>query len=130
MAGGSFAGQEASWRYRAIRMDGTRELQGVEIEFSVDWYDGPVMGVAVYDGAAYWFEPVENWDPGATARVLKLFPLTVGELAAERELNLLYEKKAAGTPVEDWPQVLRERDFGLPTQYGVREPIGCFVHKL
>ena len=111
-------------------MDDSPELQGVEIEFAVDWYDGPLTGIAGYDGDAYWFEAETGWDPGADIRLLRLFPLTSEELDEERRLHRLYESEANGKPVEEWPRVLRERDFSLPTKYGVREPVGWFAHGL
>jgi hypothetical protein len=51
-------------------MGASRELQEVEIEFFHDWYDGPLSGVAVFAGQAYWFEAESDWDPDAKVRPL------------------------------------------------------------
>jgi hypothetical protein len=111
-------------------MDAAPELQGVEIEFLVDWYDGPLSGVATYEGQAYWFEAEHDWDPDAELRPLFLYPASAEELAAERELHDFFANEAKGKPVEEWPDVLRERDFDLPTKYGRRQVVGWFAHRL
>jgi len=38
------------------------ELEGVEVVFWVDWYDGPVSGLASYAGREYWFEAEPAFD--------------------------------------------------------------------
>jgi hypothetical protein len=110
-------------------MDASRELREVEIEFFDDWYDGPLSGVAVFAGQAYWFEAESDWDPDAKVRPLFLYPLTADELATERDLNRLFEVEAKGKPVEEWPQVLRERASHLPTKYSARESVGWFADR-
>jgi hypothetical protein len=102
-------------------------LQGVVIEFWVDWYDGPVSGIATYEGREYWFEAASGFDPDLRKRQLFLYPITPQELARERELNLLYEEKARGRPVDEWPPILLERDFELPTNYASRDSVGWFI---
>jgi len=63
-------------------------------------------------------------------RPLFLFPAADDELARERELDRLYQEQAKGKPVDEWPSVLRERDFELPSAYAaagvarmVRNPV-------
>jgi hypothetical protein len=58
---------------------------GVVIEFFDGWYDGPLPGVASYDGQARWFEVAEDFDLDATKRALFLYPSSADELATERE---------------------------------------------
>jgi hypothetical protein len=103
------------------------ELADVEIEFWVDWYDGPLAGVAAHGGAAFWFEAEPGSEPEGYERKLFLYALTDEELTRERELNRLFEEQAKGKPVEEWPPVLREREFELPTRYADRERRGWFV---
>jgi hypothetical protein len=111
-------------------VDAVPDVQGVEIEFVVDWYDGPLSGVAIYSNQAYWFEAQPDWEPNAKVRPLFLYPLTADELATERALHQLFEHEAKGKPVEEWPDALRGRDFDLPTKYGRRESVGRFAHQL
>jgi hypothetical protein len=103
------------------------ELNDVEIQFLVDWYDGPLSGVASHGGATFWFEA----EPGAEAkgfeRKLFLYALAEDELTREQELNRLFEERAKGKPVEEWPPVLRERELELPTAYAATERRGWFV---
>jgi hypothetical protein len=106
-------------------MAATGELQGVEIVFWADWYDGPVSGVARYRGREHWFEAEPEFY-AQKRRMLHVYPLTDDELAREKELDRIYEEQAKGKPVEEWPSVLRERDFELPSAYAERESLGWF----
>ena len=105
------------------------KLDGVEIEFFDGWYDGPLSGVASYDGQAWWFEAAEDFDPDSTKRPLFLYPLSADELATERDLQRLFDEQARGKPVEQWPPILRERDHDLPTKYAARESVGWFLSR-
>lgn len=102
------------------------ELQGVEIEFSVGWYDGPVTGVATRMGRSYWFEAEATFDP-SKVRLLFLYPLAEDELQAERDLHELFARQAEGRPVAEWPAVLQKRDTEPPTKYSEREAVGWFL---
>jgi hypothetical protein len=109
-----------------LGVSATDEVRGVEIEFRVDWYDGPVSGVATHRGQARWFEAEPGFDPDVRTRQLFLYPLSAEELARERELNRLYEEHARGKPAEEWPAILLERDWELPTEYAARASVGWF----
>ncbi len=65
---------------------GLPELNGVRVIWFSDWYDGPVTGLAEYDGHEYWFVMVvneggETWD--FEPRVYILHRLTPDQLAQE-----------------------------------------------
>jgi hypothetical protein len=102
------------------------QLKGVKIEFFVDWYDGPLSGVAAHAGETYWFEADRNWNPERDPPLF-LYPITAEELATERDLQRLFENKAQGKPVEEWPPVLREGARDLSTKYRIRGSIGWFA---
>jgi hypothetical protein len=108
-------------------MNTDEALEGVEIEFWVDWYDGPVSGIATHEGQVYWFEAEPGFEPVSVGRKLFLYPLTAEELVKERELDRVYQEQAKGRPVEEWPAVLREREWELPTEYAKRGHVGWFL---
>jgi hypothetical protein len=110
-----------------VQMHTDKALEGVEIEFWVDWYDGPVSGVAAHEGHVYWFEAEPGFEPVFLGRKLFLYPLTAEELAKERELDRIYREQAKDRLVEAWPAVLRERDWELPTKYAKRANVGWFL---
>ncbi len=117
--------RETLRRYRVhVGVEG--ELEGVEIVFWADWYDGPVSGVARHAGRELWFEAEPTFYAHGP-RPLFLYPLTDDELAQERELDRLYEEHAKGKPVEEWPSILRGRDLELPSAYAARESLGWFI---
>lgn len=37
------------------------ELEGVDVVWWRDWYDGPLDGLACYEGREYWFTAVGDW---------------------------------------------------------------------
>jgi hypothetical protein len=102
------------------------ELADVEIEFWVDWYDGPMSGVARHAGQVYWFEAQPGSESKPRKRPLFLYPLSPDETARERSEHELWEREAKGRRVEEWPAALRERDYGSPSEYAMREPVGWF----
>ena len=69
-AGMSPEGSRVSPELRCVQMNTDRELEEVEIEFWVDWYDGPVSGVATHEGQAYWFEAEPGFEPVFIGRKL------------------------------------------------------------
>lgn len=62
------------------------ELEDVRLLWHTDYWDGPLAGLAHYNGRAYWFE-VEafDWDEPPAERRYLLYSLTDGELAEERD---------------------------------------------
>jgi hypothetical protein len=102
----------------------------VVIEFFLEWYDGPLTGVAMRGDTALWFEA----DPGVEGEVpfwerkLYLYELSTKDVAEERRLNRLFEERAKGKPVGEWPAELAERDFTRPTRHARKHPVGWFIH--
>jgi hypothetical protein len=41
-------------------LEGLPELVGVRVVFELDWYDGPLDGVAEYNGRQWWFTAVSD----------------------------------------------------------------------
>lgn len=37
------------------------ELKGVQVVWFRDWYDGPLDGVAHFEGRDYWFNATDDW---------------------------------------------------------------------
>jgi hypothetical protein len=62
---------------------GLGELVGVEIVWELDFYDGPVDGLARFDGREWWFLAVAERSGGAvpsSPRVFVLHELTVEQV--------------------------------------------------
>jgi hypothetical protein len=113
-------------------VDGVRRVDGVEILWWEDWYDGPLSGVAVHAGQQLWFQAEGDGDdsigPDIASRRLVLYPLTAEELAAERRFNLLCEKHRgeAPRPGTEWREVWTTHTAKRP-EYAARAALGWFV---
>jgi hypothetical protein len=59
----------------------------VQILWHIDYWDGPLSGIASYMGKNYWFEVI---DPDAEPRAAILRSLTDAELAAEQQRHTLF----------------------------------------
>jgi hypothetical protein len=59
----------------------------VQILWHVDYWDGPLSGIASYMGKDYWFQVI---DPDAEPRAAILRSLTNAELAAEQQRHRLF----------------------------------------
>jgi len=102
--------------------------------FFIDYYDGPLSGVARYRGTEYWFEAEGRKDEGFALamkdRRFFLYPMTAAELADETYWQRLYEEHVQGDKPESekWrfydPYERREAP-----EYGSRESIGWFTEK-
>ena len=107
------------------RLSGLRELTGVRKVWFSDWYDGPLTGVAHYEGREYWYVMVTNDGEGGhrdfEPRVYVLHRLTGEQLADAWESHrgfvaagipgCLHSPPCAGSGPSDGPTVeaLRER---------------------
>jgi hypothetical protein len=59
------------------------EINGVEISCIVDWYDGPVDGIARYADRDWWFCAVaDQWSVSSSPRILVLHDVDDGSIAA------------------------------------------------
>ena len=69
------------------------DLVGVRLLFHEDWYDGPLSGLAEYDGRTYFYEAV--WDEAAGdwthPRRLLLHDLTKDAIAEEWRCHHAFE---------------------------------------
>lgn len=76
-------------------------LKTVEPVWVTDFWDGPLNGLALYEGRCHWFE-VESFDPDHPPEIRKyiLYPLTDDEIVAEEALHDLF-RKHVGTHT-DW----------------------------
>jgi hypothetical protein len=86
--------------HAASRLSGLSELTEVRKVWFSDWYDGPITGVALYDGREYWFVMVTNdnasgsWD--FDPRVYVLHRLSGEQLAQAWLMHRSFA--AAGLP--------------------------------
>ena len=68
----------------------------------IDWYDGPLSGVARYDGTEYWFEAegrkVESFAITMEDRRFFLYPITAEELVEEAYRKRLYDVHVQDKP--------------------------------
>ena len=71
---------------RAI-LDGLPRLRGVRILWFNDWYDGPVDGVAEFEGLEYWFADIDDFQHTWPARRYVLHPICKEQATAEWTLH-------------------------------------------
>jgi hypothetical protein len=112
-------------------MTGGEALQGVEVTFIFEWYDGPLTGVARHQGVEYYFEAEGHLDDtfelSLNDRRLFLYPITADELAVEGEWQRLFDEHVRDQPEsEKWkfyePYAKREQP-----DYASRTPVGWFT---
>jgi len=86
--------------HAASRLSGLPELTEVRKVWFSAWYDGPITGVARYDGREYWFVMVTNNDDGEPwdfdPRVYVLHDLSGEQLAQAWDMHRSFA--AAGLP--------------------------------
>jgi hypothetical protein len=75
------------------------ELRGVRMVWFSDWYDGPITGLAAYEGREHWFVMVtdddgEHWD--FDPRIYLLHQLTPEQVSQEWRAHRSFA--AAGMP--------------------------------
>jgi len=63
----------------------------VKLEWSKDWWDGPLNGVAVFDGEKRWFE-YHSDDDGAIEFYYVLYPLSPADLCRAEAWHAANEK--------------------------------------
>ena len=70
------------------------EALGVQLLWSDEWYDGPVAGLARYNGKDYWYsvDPSQPWAARFEDRPFLLFELTAVELAECLAEHAAYEE--------------------------------------
>ncbi len=119
------------------------ELKGVELLWAADYRDGPIAGLARYDGRDHWFEAENfNWDNPPADRRCFLYALSDEELEDEHEWHRLF-RKHVGThtdydpsgardigalrPRSEWSKFYDEHERRPPRDYTARPPVGWFV---
>jgi hypothetical protein len=109
-----------------------RRLRDVELLFFVDWYDGPLSGVARYAGTEYWFAAAgpddDGFAPRPEDRRFFLYPINADELADEEGWHRLYEQHVAGDKPESekW-RFYEPYEARQQPDYSSRDAIGWFV---
>lgn len=123
-------------------MNGFSELEGVRLLWHADYWDGPLAGLARYNGQDYWFE-VEafDWDDPPAERRYLLYSLTEEELAEEREWHHRFQEHvgthtdydarghrdhAAVKPRSEWSKFYDEYEKRSKPDYTMRAPVGWF----
>jgi hypothetical protein len=102
--------------------------------FFIDWYDGPLSGVARYGGTEYWFEAEGRKDEAFALRMKDrrffLYPITAEELADEEYWQQLYDDHVAGTKPESekW-RFYEPYEKRQAPDYTSREAIGWFIEE-
>jgi hypothetical protein len=93
------------------RLSGLPELTGVRKVWFSDWYDGPLTGVALYEGREYWFVMVTDDGEGGywdfEPRVYVLHRLTDEQMAQLWEMHRSFAGSGLRPAMEDlyerWP---------------------------
>ncbi|KAB1908822.1 hypothetical protein F8279_05765 [Micromonospora sp. AMSO1212t] len=85
--------------------DALPELVGVEIVELLDWYDGPLDGLALHEGREFWFSAGPDWAPGEPRRLV-LHAITAEQAARVRAEARQFEAFAAAAPADGdaWEQ--------------------------
>ncbi|MEV6968645.1 hypothetical protein AB0M47_26370 [Hamadaea sp. NPDC051192] len=68
-------------------LDDLPRLVGVRMLWFDDWYDGPVEGLAEYEGREYWFADVDDFEYTWPQRRYVLHPISPEQAAAEWALH-------------------------------------------
>jgi hypothetical protein len=111
-----------------------QQLQGIEMLFFIDWYDGPLSGVARYGGTEYRFEAEGRKDEAFALRMKDrrffLYPTTAEEPADEEYWQQLYDEHVAGTKPESekW-RFYEPYEKRQGPDYTSREAIGWFIEE-
>ena len=109
------------------------QLHGVEIAFFIDWYDGPLSGVARHLGTEYWFEAEGRQDETYAItmedRRFVLYPITAEELAEEADWQRLYDEHVQGKPESEKWKFYEPYENRRPPDYASRQPVGWFIAK-
>ncbi|MFD4205109.1 hypothetical protein ACFWRG_03905 [Micromonospora tulbaghiae] len=79
--------------------DALPEVVGVEIVEVLDWYDGPLDGLARHGGRLFWFSAGPDWVPGQP-RPLALYAVTAEQAARLRAEAQRSEAFAAAVPAD------------------------------
>jgi hypothetical protein len=99
-AAGASPGSMVDTVHAASSLSGLPEVTEVRKIWFSDWYDGPLTGVAMYEGREYWFVMVTNDDHGGhwdlEPRVYVLHRLTDEQLAQAWDMHRSFAE--AGFP--------------------------------
>jgi hypothetical protein len=117
-------------------------LQGVEPVWITDYWDGPLQGLARYEGRLHWFEVESfNIDDPSAMRTYVLYPLSDQEIAAEEALHDLFRKhvgthtdwelrgkpEAVVHPRSEWAGFYESAEAKRERDYSTRTAIGRFT---
>lgn len=106
------------------------QLYGVELQLFIDWYDGPLSGVATYRGKDYWFEAEgrkdETYSATMDGRRFLLYPITPAELADEEYWDRQYDEHVQDKPESEKWRFYEPYEKRQVPDYSSREPVGWF----
>jgi hypothetical protein len=68
-----------------------KRLRNLQALWCDSWWDGPIAGIAAYEGREYWFRAIfdESVDDWTSPRRFELVALTDGEIAEGGQRHLL-----------------------------------------
>jgi hypothetical protein len=107
-------------------LHGLSQLAGVQIVEVLDFYDGPLDGLARYQGREFWFSAVPEWIvPGAKPaqpRIYVLHEITAEQASQVRGETLRFREFANGQASRDvWEQAWDNR-----STFDEAPPVGWF----
>jgi len=124
---------------RAV-LDGIPQLHGVRLLWFNEWYDGPVDGLAEYDGREHWFADIDDYQHTWPERRYVLHPISSEEAAHEWALHREYRLRTGGPGCEhqpfcpgpaddqeDWEGWWNDHPDPVTPDYVAVAPIGWFV---
>jgi hypothetical protein len=119
---------------------GLPQMHGVRMLWFNEWYDGPVDGLAEYDGREYWFADVDDYQYIWPERRYVLHPISTehaaGEWAEHREYRMrtggpgcCHEPACPGPPdgTVDWEGWWRDHPEPVAADYVTIPPVGWFA---
>ncbi len=70
-------------------------LRNLQALWCDSWWDGPLTGIAGYEGREHWFRAIfdDSGDDWTSPRRFELVALTDEEIAAERQIHLVFEEQ-------------------------------------
>lgn len=119
------------------------ELVGIELMWDTDYWDGPLRGIARYDGQEHYFEAIwdDERDDWTSPRRFLLRRLTPEDIHQERKEHELFERMVSTLNCHHLPReqrrVLTDVDAGAafyervgvwdPSRYAERPVVGTFT---
>jgi hypothetical protein len=121
-------------------MSESTRLEGVQLLWLADYWDGPIAGLARFAGREHWFEAEPfDWDDPPSERRYWLYALTDDEVEDEREWHGRFQQHVgthtdydisgardigAVRPRSEWSKFYDEYKRRPPRDYTSRQPVG------